>query len=162
MIIRAITITQPWATLIAIGAKKIETRLWHTRYRGPIAIHAAKNFPSWARQLCTSEPFASALQKWGMVTEIALPIGCIVALADLDRCEHIVLNSDLPPDPELSFGDYTVGRWAWHLTNVRPLKVPIAANGTLGLWEWWCPDAEGLLIDIHEAPKMPGGRSGRL
>lgn len=39
---KAITITEPWATLVAIGAKQIETRSWPTSYRGPIAIHAAK------------------------------------------------------------------------------------------------------------------------
>lgn len=39
---KAITLTQPWATLVAIGAKRIETRSWATRYRGPLAIHAAK------------------------------------------------------------------------------------------------------------------------
>lgn len=39
---KAITIREPWATLMAIGAKQIETRSWPTNYRGPIAIHAAK------------------------------------------------------------------------------------------------------------------------
>lgn len=38
---KALTIWQPWATAIAIGAKRIETRSWETHYRGPIAIHAA-------------------------------------------------------------------------------------------------------------------------
>lgn len=37
---RAITLWQPWASLIAIGAKTIETRSWSTAYRGPLAIHA--------------------------------------------------------------------------------------------------------------------------
>ncbi len=39
---KAITIWQPWASLIACGAKKFETRSWATNYRGPIAIHVAK------------------------------------------------------------------------------------------------------------------------
>lgn len=38
---RALTLWQPWASLIALGAKTIETRSWSTKYRGPIAIHAA-------------------------------------------------------------------------------------------------------------------------
>lgn len=41
--IRGFTVTQPWATSIALGHKRIETRSWHTRYRGLIAIHAAKD-----------------------------------------------------------------------------------------------------------------------
>ncbi|KXG09931.1 hypothetical protein AT864_01491 [Anoxybacillus sp. P3H1B] len=39
---KAITIKQPWATLIALGEKKFETRSWKTNYRGKIAIHAGK------------------------------------------------------------------------------------------------------------------------
>lgn len=40
---RAITIRQPWASLIAAGVKTIETRSWSTKYRGPLAIHAGKH-----------------------------------------------------------------------------------------------------------------------
>ncbi|WP_409175497.1 hypothetical protein [Brevibacillus fortis] len=32
---KAITIHQPFATLIALGEKRFETRGWATRYRGP-------------------------------------------------------------------------------------------------------------------------------
>lgn len=38
---KALTLWQPWASLIAVGAKTIETRSWSTTYRGPLAIHAA-------------------------------------------------------------------------------------------------------------------------
>jgi hypothetical protein len=37
-----LTLTQPWATLVAVGAKRVDTRDWDTDYRGPLAIHAAK------------------------------------------------------------------------------------------------------------------------
>lgn len=40
---KAITIRQPWASLIAAGVKTIETRSWSTKYRGPLAIHAGKH-----------------------------------------------------------------------------------------------------------------------
>lgn len=39
---KAISLWQPWATLIATGHKTIETRSWATQYRGPLLIHAAK------------------------------------------------------------------------------------------------------------------------
>ncbi len=42
---KAITLHQPWATLVAVGAKRIETRSWATSYRGPLAIHAARTTP---------------------------------------------------------------------------------------------------------------------
>ncbi len=38
---KALTVMQPWATLVALGAKRIETRSWSTSYRGPLAIHAS-------------------------------------------------------------------------------------------------------------------------
>lgn len=38
---KALTIWQPWASLLVSGQKKYETRSWATDYRGPIAIHAA-------------------------------------------------------------------------------------------------------------------------
>lgn len=38
----AITLWQPWASLVACGAKQWETRGWRTSYRGPLRIHAAK------------------------------------------------------------------------------------------------------------------------
>lgn len=38
---KALTIWQPWASLLVSGQKKYETRSWATAYRGPIAIHAA-------------------------------------------------------------------------------------------------------------------------
>ena len=43
---KALSLTQPWATLVVIGAKRIETRSWHTSYVGPLLIHAAKAIPS--------------------------------------------------------------------------------------------------------------------
>jgi len=136
---KALTLTQPWATLVAIGAKRIETRSWKTDYRGPLVIHAAKTFPTQAKDLCYTDPFWQFVDRMG-----CLPTGCIVAVCDLDgyilipspsqRCKMFGLK--IPPDePELSFGDYTPGRWAWILRNVRQLSEPVPAKGALGLWE---------------------------
>ncbi len=62
---RCITLTQPWATLVAIGAKTIETRSWGTKYRGELAVHAAKGFPKEAQHLCFQEPFRHILMdRW--------------------------------------------------------------------------------------------------
>lgn len=40
---RAISIRNPWADLIAHGKKTIETRTWATKYRGPLLICASKS-----------------------------------------------------------------------------------------------------------------------
>lgn len=39
---KALSIRQPWAWLIANGHKDIENRSWRTLHRGPILIHASK------------------------------------------------------------------------------------------------------------------------
>lgn len=60
---KAITIKQPWATLIALGEKRFETRSWQTKYRGPIAIHAGKTID---KEYCEYQPIKRALQKHGI------------------------------------------------------------------------------------------------
>jgi hypothetical protein len=39
---------------------------------------------------------------------------------------------------ELSFGNYTLGRYAWILEEAQQLPAP--AQGVLGLWEWEPPE----------------------
>lgn len=41
---KAISLKQPWAALIVAGIKPIENRKWSTSYRGPLLIHASKNW----------------------------------------------------------------------------------------------------------------------
>ena len=38
---KVISVLQPWASLIVMGAKKIETRSWQTKYTGELLIHAS-------------------------------------------------------------------------------------------------------------------------
>ena len=146
--IAALTVTQPWATLIAIGAKRIETRSWATSYRGPLAIHAAKGFPAWARAACQREPVRSVLRAAGIRTTAELPRGMVVAittLADVARIgpwrkaawERLLLPDELSVQ-ERAFGDYTPGRFAWRLGDgVHSLAVP--ARGAQRLWSWSPP-----------------------
>ncbi len=88
--VRCISLTQPWASLIAIGVKSTETRSWRTWYRGPLLIHAAKGFPRWARDLCNREPFATVLLEAGyadpgssQVDPAQLPLGAILAVCNV-------------------------------------------------------------------------------
>ena len=127
---KALSLLQPWASLIATGAKKIETRSWSTKYRGPLAIHASRsNKNNLLRYL---EPFLTWLKGIGL-----LPLGAIVATCDLVDC--IKMTPELIESiksPELDFGVYAVGRYAWILENIKPLEKPIPASGALSLWNW--------------------------
>lgn len=124
---KALTLTQPWAELVAGGFKQWETRSWPTNYRGPLAIHAAKGFPKAAKE------FAEVERAIGRVPP-RIAIGAIVAVArvvDVRRTEEAALElSGL----ERHLGDYSWGRYAWKLVDVRRLDEPIGCKGALGLW----------------------------
>jgi hypothetical protein len=153
---KAITLTEPWATLVALNEKKVETRSWSTAYRGPIAIHSAKAFPAWARDLCLVEPFRSVLFRagfaWGQLANprYVFDRGCVIAISEIcgmirisQHFETILVNGLHIADPkqELAFGDYAPRRFAWRLGQARRLSNPIPAKGALGLWEWDAPES---------------------
>ncbi len=131
--IRALSLLQPWASLIAVGAKTMETRSWQTSYRGLLAIHASKAFPGEYRELCTHAPFSSALLAGGIASVNQLPTSAIVAVCMLVGC--VPTQGLRPGEPEASFGDYSPGRYAWMLKNIVRIPEPIPARGSLGLWK---------------------------
>jgi hypothetical protein len=156
--VKALTLTQPWATLVALGAKRIETRSWYTgpdpRGHGaqalnlPLAIHAAKGFPPEAQALVAKGWFASVLR--AAFPDAArpedvidqLPRGAVVATVVLLHCvtvEHLEGAPHILTPQERAFGNYQPGRYAWRLWNVEALPEPIPARGSLGLWEWDAP-----------------------
>ncbi len=180
---KALTFHQPWATLIALGVKTIETRSWSTSYRGPLAIHAAKrpskqewdtdewsirydhvaHYPT-VRQMSPERRLLGSLFPDDVVGHYPLPLGAVVAVADLTDClpilsdaeDHIAepfiehdshgfLTRFAPADTEDSwgslddqrpYGDFTPGRFGWVLENVVALPEPVPATGRQGLWNW--------------------------
>jgi hypothetical protein len=135
----AITLHQPWATLVAIGAKEYETRSWATRYRGQIAIHAGKYKCRDYGKLLWQDPFKSVLKKAGFDYYDALPFGMVIAVADLTAIyDGEMLAPKLAAmgrDQELIFGSYGPGRYAWRLENVKRI-APRPARGGHKLWTW--------------------------
>ncbi len=135
---KALSLTQPWASLVAIGAKQYETRSWQVAlgpYGFQIAIHASKGFPWEAKALMRREPFRAALLPHGYKVPATLPLGAIVAVATVLKLWR---TSDLVrglSEQERAFGDWTPGRFAWQLGNVRRLPEPIPCKGALGFWE---------------------------
>ncbi|TNJ68207.1 ASCH domain-containing protein [Paenibacillus hemerocallicola] len=144
---KAITIIQPWATLIAIGAKHLETRSWPTKHRGTLAIHAGKKVD---REACEREPIKSTLAEHGFSAD-NLPTGAVVATCNLSECWSIGedYQSSMPAlfngedgatKPvglkEGRFGNYETGRHAWELTDIKQLPELIPAKGRQGLWNW--------------------------
>ncbi len=126
--LKALTLTQPWATLVALGVKRYETRSWKTNYRGLLAIHAALTMTPMAHEF-TRECVAQGWFDWQ--TAFTLPRGAFVAVVDLLSCHA---TKDMQPrSREAAVGDWSPGRWAWELRLVQRFEA-IEARGRLGLW----------------------------
>ena len=109
------TIRQPWASAILDGRKTWETRTGRTTHRGAIAIHAGLGGPC---------------------DDARLPYGAIIGTATIVECVRVETIRDALSTEERALGDYSDGRWAWRLSDVRPLSEALPARGALGLWEW--------------------------
>lgn len=155
---RALSLWQPWASLIAFGAKRWETRSWGTDYRGELLIHAAKQK---SPEIIDSRFIEEAIQTLGHADFDALPRGKVVAVCDLTACYRIIPPAPTPRpeqygaegEREMSeclfvtyglnmtgarrdhlFGDWSVGRVVWRLENIRRLVDPIPLLGRQGLF----------------------------
>lgn len=146
---RALSLHQPHATAIALGIKPYETRHWSTDYRGPLVIHAAKRpwcnmwrmFPArhgddWDYAAMT-RLFAAGVPPGGRV-EYGLAL-CLVDLIDCVPAELV------PPGDHLFWGDFSVGRYAFKLENVRHIYPELPAIGRQKWFQIQIPDGNDAL-----------------
>ncbi len=110
LVIPALSLWEGWASLIAAGFKRHETRHWPTKKRGLIAIHAAKrvDVDGSPAELCE---FAFGAD-WAWLR----PVGCVIAVAQLTDCisTNLILPGELHHCDEIS-GNYAPDRWAFRL-----------------------------------------------
>jgi activating signal cointegrator 1 len=131
---RALSLSQPWASLLVLGHKRLETRSWQTAHRGLLAIHAARTFSLTARLLCRHEPIGSLLRRAGIDSAEQLPRGVVLGTARLVECVRVEELGDVP-ETERPLGDFSPGRWVWRFVEAAPLTVPVLARGRLGVFE---------------------------
>lgn len=123
---KALSITEPYASLIRDGVKTIETRSWYTAYRGPLLIHAsATRIPKAWREDQRLMQHVHNVQRGYLL--------CKAELVDCVRMTDEFIAS--LPEAERETGFYSIGRYAWLLRNVEPIE-PIPAKGRLGIWEY--------------------------
>lgn len=150
---KALTLTQPWASLMSFGDKTIETRSWRTDYRGPVAIHAAKTIPAWARDWANGSPAVrTMLNRRGVYQLSELPAGAVIATAVLTGCVSTDRLVREPPGKDRILGDYSPGRFAWYFTDVVRLPEPIPARGALQFWEW---DETAHGVEVLQTGRLP-------
>jgi hypothetical protein len=143
---KAISLWQPWASLMAAGYKRIETRSWAPRGLKPgqlVAIHAAKRWTADERDTCEDWPFGDCLalaERRGLWSFDKPPLGCVVAIARFHHAAPTLGGFDFEhmTDEEYEFGNFMPGRFGWVFSEVRPL-APIHAKGMQGIFEWEPP-----------------------
>jgi len=122
---KAITLRQPWASLVALGYKDIENRKWPTKFRGPVLIHAGKGMDEWTEQLRA---------KYGELPfdPKELPRGGIVGIMTITDC--------VTKHPSKWFW----GPYGFTLCDVHPVQF-YPCKGALSLWECDYP------YDLHQS-----------
>lgn len=139
---KGFTLWEPWASLMAHGYKKNETRGWYTKYRGPLVIHAAKtnkHIGDFRRLLVRAGIIKSrfdAVPAGLPATASQWPFGKIVAVCNLVDC---VSTNVLPgagiSKQERACGDYSSGRFVWVTEDLVKLETPIPWKGMQGFWK---------------------------
>lgn len=127
----AISLWQPWASLVRDGRKTYETRSWKPKIeRGTLlAIHAARY---WTNQL------AEFQHEFEVQDCPRGAILCVVRYKAAYRTEEAYSHAPVAATEE-RFGDWTSGRWAWRLELVHKFSVPIPCKGHQSLW-WTDPE----------------------
>jgi hypothetical protein len=115
--IRAMTIYEPYATAIAEGLKRYETRTRPTYVRGDILICAGKRPPC---------------GPLNVIDSATLKPGHALAIVELYGCQPV---EEISPGPqERLLGNFSAGRFAWCLRNVRRLETPVPVKGSQGFF----------------------------
>ena len=158
---KAISLHQPWASLLAHGLKLCETRAWPIFHRGPLLIHAAKRWTPEQAETCLGLFFRRRLESVGVVFTAVeaearagwnLPLGKIVGRVDVTDCfatadvgmgltagvsiragdGYRILDIGMA---EHALGDFSPGRFAWLCANAHAFAVPVPCAGRQGLFD---------------------------
>lgn len=145
---KALSLLQPWASLIVVGAKKWETRPWkpsttmlYILRNSGLLIHASAKFDRQNRTLLTYPPFCAYLDR-----NNKLPTGAIIGSVKVGRVIPTdewmkEFNPDINPDAqtEQAFGNYSSGRWTWEMLEPEVYAEPIPYKGALSIWKYGGP-----------------------
>jgi hypothetical protein len=148
--LRALTVKQPWAHMIAHCGKRVENRSWRMDYRGDLAIHAGA-CSGWDPAGERSPVARAAWRDWsatlppmnvtGPLRKGAMHIdfGAVIAVARVAGRHHsddcMLLEYLVPPGSVTGCSAWAArGQWHIELADVRPLAKPVACRGRLGLW----------------------------
>ena len=117
---KALSLTQPWATLITDYGMNVENRTWNTKFRGVFTIHATKTVNQDDFNFCRKAFKIS-------IDENDVPFGAIIGFAELT---HVITENEVTSETKKWF----LGTYGFVMTNVVKLKTPVPAKGSLNFW----------------------------
>ncbi|MEO0843548.1 MAG: DNA N-6-adenine-methyltransferase, partial [Cyanobacteria bacterium J06643_5] len=139
--LKAISLWQPYCSLIALGLKKYETRSWKTNYRGKLLICSTAKLTKKQYQQYLKICSSVELPAWN---EINFPCGKAIsgakrlrrnAVCDLVDCIPITRSFiKEQSETEIKSGDWEIGHYGWKLENIQPITEPFAVKGKQGLF----------------------------
>ena len=124
---KALTIKQPWATLIMQGDKRFEFRSWQTKYRGDLLIHAGKGIDKEAMKRL--EKYLPAKLSYGKILGKVKLVDCIKMSPEF---KELLLKENSDIYTKSSFQE----NYGWQVSYVEVFENPIDAKGHLSLWEF--------------------------
>lgn len=123
ILMKVLTLKQPWATLVAEGIKKYEFRSWKTNYRGKVLIHAGAGIDK-----KDMERFKDL--------NMEFPSKKLLAEVEIEDCLELddELNKKINNENNIAYGSKKRTGYAWKLKNVKKINIDKEVNGQLGLW----------------------------
>lgn len=139
---KALTICQPYAELIARGEKRVENRTVNYAHRGPLLIHAGvsqKFLRLNERGTVDVTGVAKAEMDFGVIIGVCDVIDCVRPLRYItepyQRRVPVFSAAVNRKYPWLSSHPHAEGPYCLILENMRRFETPIQARGMLGLWD---------------------------
>lgn len=162
--LRTLTLHQPWATLVALGVKTIETRSWRTHYRGPVAIHAGARQPDLGLEI---GPFrvTRGTEGWHISGPepvygyARLPLGAIVATATLIDVVPMIDDDTITTAPYLRLSPS--GTLALRTQDAPEQRSPLDVSDQAPYGDYAPGRYAWLLTDIEPCDPIPAkGKQG--
>ncbi len=135
---KALSIKQPWASLIAHGIKDIENRTWRTHFRGRIFIHASadkKQKPNFTREQ------NNAMYNYFMTDGIR-PKTFSAIIGEVDIIDCVINHSSIWAEKTIQFEAFETQKpiYNWVLANAKLYDKPIL--NVKGKLSFWYPDVD--------------------
>jgi ASCH domain len=135
---KALSIKQPWASLIAHGIKNIENRTWKTKFRGRIFIHASAKDAGALYELLNEKQIEGVSNHWTAAPPFPdRPVSAIIGEVDIVDCviNHQSIWAEKSDWQEVGWTEKQIYNWV--LANPVLYDKPILnVKGKLSFWEF--------------------------